>query len=214
VTPQRRAGAPPGEDTPTAAMYFAAPAAFGAWLARYHETATVLWVGYYKKGSGRPSLTWPESVDEALCYGWIDGVRRRVDDERYAIRFTPRKPNSRWSLVNVRRVKALTAASRMHPAGLAAFQRRRADATGTYSYEQRHAAAFDRGEERRFQADTAAWTFFQAEPAGYRRTATHWVTSAKRAETRRRRLETLIADSAAGRRIAPLRRTTAPRKSK
>ncbi len=184
--------------------FFATPADFRAWLEAHHDTEIELLVGFHKKGSGRASITWPESVDQALCFGWIDGVRRRIDDERYSIRFTPRKPRSTWSAVNVRRVGELTKLGLMHPAGVAAFERRSDDRTAIYSYEQRRTAKLDAEQERRFRANSAAWTWFQAQPAGYRRTAAHWVISAKRPETRDRRLEQLIEDSAAGRTIRPL----------
>src|SRR3954453_9045905 len=184
--------------------FFATPLAFRAWLKKHHARAREMLVGFYKKGSGRPSITWPESVDQALCFGWIDGVRKRVDDERYMIRFTPRNRASRCSRVKVARVAELTAAGLMHPAGLEAFEARTEE--GTYSYEQREAAAFDPERERRFRADEAAWTWFAVQAPWYRRTATHWVMSAKREETRDRRLARLIGDSAAGRAVGPLRR--------
>ena len=192
------------ETTAIAPVYYASPAQWRAWLEAHHASEREHWVGFHKRGTGRPSMTWAESVDQALCFGWIDGIRKRVDDERYTIRFTPRTPSSRWSRVNVARVAELSDAGLMGPAGLAAFAARTAE--GTYSYEQRDAAAFDSGRERRFRADAVAWAWFQAQPPGYRRTATHWVMSAKREETRDRRLATLIEDSAAGRRIGPLRR--------
>jgi uncharacterized protein YdeI (YjbR/CyaY-like superfamily) len=169
-----------------------------------------LWVGFHKKATGRPSLTWPESVDEALCFGWIDGLRKSIDADSYMIRFTPRRPGSTWSLVNSRRARALIEEGRMQPAGLAAFKARDPVKSGTYSFEQRSAAALDAESEARFMADRAAWRFFQAQPAGYRRTAIFWVVSARREETRARRLATLIADSAAGQRLGLLRRTEAP----
>jgi uncharacterized protein YdeI (YjbR/CyaY-like superfamily) len=184
--------------------FFATPEDFRAWLEAHHDSETELLVGFYKKGSGRPSITWPEAVDQALCYGWIDGVRRRIDDDSYSIRFTPRKPSSTWSAVNVRRVGELTELGLMRPAGLAAFERRSDDRTAIYSYEQRKTAKLDAEQERRFRANPAAWKWFQAQPAGYRRTASYWVISAKRPETRERRLEQLIADSAAGRTIRSL----------
>ena len=186
--------------------YFAAPAEFRAWLEAHHDTAVELWVGYYKKATGRPSLSWPESVDEALCFGWIDGIRKRVDAERYAIRFTPRKPASHWSAVNVRRLAVLEREGRLHPAGRAAFGRRREDASGVYSYEQRKTAAFDGASLRRFRQHRDAWAWFGTQPPSYRQTVVRWVMSAKRPETRLRRLDTLIDDSAHGRRIGPLRR--------
>ena len=184
--------------------FFATPEELRAWLTEHHETETELLVGFHKKGSGRPSITWPESVDQALCFGWIDGVRRRVDDATYSIRFTPRKARSNWSAVNVKRVAELTEQGLMRPAGVAAFERRSDDKTAIYAYEQRKAAELDPEQERRFKADEGAWTWFQAQPPSYRRTATYWVISATKQETRQRRLERLIADSAAGRPIPSL----------
>jgi uncharacterized protein YdeI (YjbR/CyaY-like superfamily) len=184
--------------------FYATPEEWRAWLRAHHAEAREHWVGFHKRGTGRASITWPESVDQALCFGWIDGVRKRVDDERYMIRFTPRKASSRWSRVNVARVAELERAGLMHPAGLAAFAARTEE--GTYSYEQREAAAFDPERERRLRADEAARAWFYAQPPWYRRTATHWVMSAKRDDTRDRRLARLIEDSAAGRAVGPLRR--------
>ena len=152
--------------------FFATPEDFRAWLEQHHDTDSELLVGFHKKGSGQPSITWPESVDQALCFGWIDGVRRRIDDARYSIRFTPRKARSTWSAVNVKRVGALTAEGLMHPAGVAAFERRSADKTAIYSYEQHKTATLDPEQERRFKADEQAWAWFQAQPPSYRRTAT------------------------------------------
>ena len=187
------------------AVYFESPLAFRRWLEKHHESATELLVGFHKSHTGRPTLTWPESVDEALCFGWIDGIRRSVDDERYTIRFTPRRRHSVWSLKNVRRVAVLTEEARMHPAGRRAFEARRDDRTGIYSAEQR-TVVLGPAETRRFKANKAAWRFFESQPPGYRKTAIHWVTSAKKAETQARRLDTLIADSAGGLRIGLLRR--------
>ena len=189
-------------------VFFATPQEFRAWLDAHHATATELWMGLYKKSSGRPSITWPEAVDEALCFGWIDGVRQRIDDESYMNRFTPRKPNSNWSAVNVRRVEELTKQRRMRPAGLKAFRERREDKTATYSYEQRHLAKLDPAQVRRFRSRKQAWEWFQTQPKGYRTTAVYWVMSAKRPETRERRLDTLIEDSAKGQRVPPLRSRT------
>ena len=195
-------------------LYFPKPADFRAWLEKNHATEAELAVGFYKKDSGKPSITWPESVDQALCFGWIDGVRRSLGDTAYMIRFTPRKPGSTWSAVNIGRVQELTAAGLMHPAGLEAFQRRSQEKSAVYSYEQRHAAAFDAAGERRFRAKRKAWDFFQKQPPGYRRLATHWVMSAKREETRAARLGRLISDSAEGKRILELARPErAPAKS-
>src|SRR3954451_10588727 len=142
---------------PVQPRFFATPAEFRAWLAEHHETETELLVGFHKKGSGRPSITWPESVDEALCFGWIDGVRRRIDDEAYSIRFTPRKAHSMWSAINIKRVAELIEDGLMRPAGLAAFERRSEERSGIYSYEQRKAARFDADQEREFRANEAAW---------------------------------------------------------
>ena len=186
--------------------FFATPEEFRAWLAEHHEAETELVVGFYKKGSGRPSMTWPQSVDQALCFGWIDGVRRRIDDTSYCIRFTPRKPRSTWSAVNVKRMKELVEAGLVAPAGMAAFQRRGDDNTAIYSYEQRKAARLAPEQEQRFRANERAWAFFAAQRPSYRRAAIHWVTSAKREETRERRLTRLIEDSAAGRSVPPLTR--------
>lgn len=181
--------------------FFARPGDFRRWLATHHDKENALLVGFHKLGSGLPSITWPESVDEALCFGWIDGVRRRLDDLSYAIRFTPRKPTSTWSAVNIRRMAELIAEGRVEPPGLAAFDRRSEKKSAIYAYEQRDEAAFDAAFELRFQAEKAAWTFFQSQPPGYRQLATYWVMTAKRQETREKRLEKLIETSGAGRRI-------------
>jgi uncharacterized protein YdeI (YjbR/CyaY-like superfamily) len=186
--------------------FFDSPAAFRAWLEEHHATETEVLVGFWKAATGRPSLTWSQSVDEALCYGWIDGVRRGLDDESYTIRFTPRKARSKWSLVNVRKVGELTAQGRMRPAGAAAFEARREQDTGVYSFERSEPAELDAAAEARFRAEPEAWAWFERQPPSYRRPALHWVVSAKRAETRERRLAQLIADSKAGLRVAPLRR--------
>jgi uncharacterized protein YdeI (YjbR/CyaY-like superfamily) len=194
------------ERVPRTPRFFPTPADFRAWFIANHESAEELWVGFYKKGSGRQSITWPESVDEALCFGWIDGIRKSINAEAYVIRFTPRKRGSIWSNVNVARAKALTREGRMHPAGLRAFEAREAKKSGVYSFEQRDAATFDGAELKQFRANKAAWKFFEAQPPGYRRLVTYWVVTAKKPETRTRRLATLIADSAAGQRIRELRR--------
>jgi uncharacterized protein YdeI (YjbR/CyaY-like superfamily) len=198
-------GAAQGARGQPAATYFASAAAFRRWLAANHAWAPELLVGFHKRGTGRPSLTWSESVEEALSFGWIDGVRRSVDAERYTIRFTPRRPGSTWSAVNVSRAKALLAAGRMAPAGKAAFAARAEDRTAIYSYEQRRAAALGPLAERRLRVEPAAWAHWQAQPAWYRRTAAHWVTSAKKAATRAGRLATLVACSARGEAVPPLR---------
>ena len=181
-------------------VFFKTPAALRAWFAKHHATAAELWVGYYKVGTGKPSVTWPESVDEALCCGWIDGIRKRIDDHSYKIRFTPRKKGSTWSDVNVRRVKALTAEKRMLPAGRAAFDPKRTYQYGVYSYEQRR-AELDEPYLSRFKAHKAAFEFFMAQPPGYRKIAIWFVVSAKKEETRSKRLEILIERSAGGTRL-------------
>jgi uncharacterized protein YdeI (YjbR/CyaY-like superfamily) len=186
--------------------FFAAPGDFRAWLERHHDSAGELLVGFHKRGSGRPSMTWPESVDQALCFGWIDGVRRRIDDTSYTIRFTPRKPRSTWSAVNVKRMKELIGQGLVAPAGLAAFERRSDDRTAIYSYEQRRNAKLEPEQEQRLQADERARAFFESQPPSYRRAAIHWVTSAKKPETRERRLTQLIECSAAGKPVPPLSR--------
>jgi uncharacterized protein YdeI (YjbR/CyaY-like superfamily) len=185
--------------------FFETPAEFRAWLEANHETAMELWVGFHKKATGRPSITWPEAVDQALCFGWIDGIRKSVDESSYTNRFTPRKRTSNWSLVNVKRVGELTAAGLMMPAGMRAFALRDEARTGVYSSERRP-QDFPPEYAERFRQDASAWAFFQAQPPGYRRTAIHWVLSAKREETRLKRLATLLSDSANGRRIGLLTR--------
>jgi uncharacterized protein YdeI (YjbR/CyaY-like superfamily) len=185
---------------------FEGPEGFRRWLEQHHDSEPELWVGYYKKGSGRASMTWPESVAEALCFGWIDGIRKSIDAERYMIRFSPRRKGSVWSAVNIRLVAELMEQGRMRPSGLAAFGERREDRSGIYSYEQRDTAVFPAVYEKRFRANKKAWAWFEAQPKGYRQNTIRWVMTAKREETRERRLATLIADSAAGRRIGPLAR--------
>ena len=189
--------------------FFATPEELRDWFDANHETAVELWLGYYRKSTGRPSVDWSQAVDEALCVGWIDGVRRSVDDTSHVQRFTPRRKGSTWSAINVAKVASLTKAGRMRPAGLAAFEARTAANTAIYSYE-RAAAAFSPDEEARLRADPAAWADWEARPPSYRRAVTHWVTSAKGAATRERRLAALIADSAAGRKVGPMRWSREP----
>lgn len=178
-------------------------AAFRAWLERHHADTTELWVGYYKKGVPKTGITYAAALDEALCFGWIDGIGYRVDDEVRANRFTPRTKRSTWSTANVRRVEQLRAAGRMHPAGIATFEARSPQRTGLYSYENRPADLPD-GYRRRLESNAVAVRWWQAQTPGYRRTATWWVVSARQEATRERRLATLIADCAAGRIIKPL----------
>jgi uncharacterized protein YdeI (YjbR/CyaY-like superfamily) len=185
-------------------VFFETPEQLAAWLEEHHETEDELWVGLYKKGSGKPSVTWPEVVEQALRFGWIDGVRRGIDDASYANRLTPRRPGSNWSRVNVAKVEELKARGLMKPAGLRAYERRTPERTGVYSFERQSELPPDF--EQRLRANSAAREWFEARPPGYRKTAIHWVVSAKREETRARRLETLIECSAAGRNVPPLAR--------
>lgn len=183
--------------------FFKTPKDFRRWLAKHHATEAELLVGFYKVDSGKPSITWPESVDEALSHGWIDGVRRRVDDEAYTIRFTPRKATSIWSTVNIRRMAELIAEGRVAAAGLAAFERRDEKRCEVYAYERKN-AAFDADMLAAFQKDKKAWTWFATQAPYYRRVTAHWVSSAKRPETRAKRLGTLIDCSRKGMRIPGL----------
>jgi uncharacterized protein YdeI (YjbR/CyaY-like superfamily) len=187
-------------------VFFATPEELAAWLEEHHETEDELWVGLYKKASGKPSVTWPEVVEQALRFGWIDGVRRGIDDESYANRITPRRAGSNWSAINVAKVEELKAGGLMKPAGLRAYEARRADRTGVYSFERREAAQLPAEFEQRFRAERDAWTWWEERPPGYRRTATHWVVSAKRTETRERRLLQLIECSKLQRKVPPLAR--------
>ena len=184
------------------AVFFATPAEFRAWLERHHESERELWVGYHRKATGRPTLSWQESVAEALCFGWIDGIRKKLDDERYAIRFTPRKPGSNWSAVNVATMERLIPEGRVHPAGLRAWEARTAARTGIYAYEQRALAALAPAEERQFRKHREAWAYWQTCPPGYRKLMTWWVVSAKRPETRAKRLAELMALCAEGKRMS------------
>jgi len=184
-------------------MVFASAAEFHAWLEKHHASESEAWVGYYKKHVAKQSITYPESVDEALCFGWIDGITYRISDEVHAARFTPRTKRSNWSVANVRRVGELAAEGRMHPAGLAAFEGRTPERTGVYSYENRP-ADLPSAYLKRLKSNTDAWRFWQARSPSYRRAATWWVVSAKQEKTREGHLATLIEDSAAGRVIKPL----------
>jgi uncharacterized protein YdeI (YjbR/CyaY-like superfamily) len=180
--------------------FFRSPSDLRNWLKKHHETATELWVGYYKKSSGKPSITWPESVAEALCFGWIDGIRKTIDDISYKIRFSPRKRSSIWSSINIKMAQDLIDEGRMQTAGLKAFQARQENRSGIYSYEQRR----DQLEEPYaglLRENKTAWDFFQAQPASYRKAVGWWVVSAKREETRLKRLEQLIETSAKGKRL-------------
>lgn len=192
--------------------FFATPAKWRQWLSKHHASKKELWVGFHKRGSGTPSITWPEAVDEALCFGWIDGLTKRIDERTYKIRFTPRKTTSVWSRVNIARVAALEAEGRMTAAGREAFAARKEARSGIYSFERPTPATLSRKDARALAANEEASNFFRAQPPWYRRAATHWVISAKREETRARRLAILIDCSAAGRAIPPLGRPTGKKK--
>ncbi len=172
--------------------FFKTPAEFRTWFTKNSTSKSELLVGFYKRDSGHASITWPESVDEALCVGWIDGVRKRIDDEAYSIRFTPRKPTSTWSAINIERVRILTAEGRMTDAGLQAFAHRREVKSKIYAYEQAEAAALSPQEEALFRKHTAAWKFFEAQPPGYRHQMVWRIVSAKRPATREARLRKLV----------------------
>lgn len=184
-------------DTP---KFFKDPAAFRAWLSKYHKTAPELHVGLYKKGSGRPSITWPESIAEALCFGWIDGIRRTLDEHSYVIRFTPRRKGSKWSAINIRLVAELEAAGRMTDAGRAAFAARPDKDSKGYK-AQRKSASLDKRFLVAFRKNKAAWGFYSTQPPGYQRMTAWWVMQAKLDATRERRLKALIEESAKGKRL-------------
>jgi uncharacterized protein YdeI (YjbR/CyaY-like superfamily) len=188
----------PKADSP---IFFAKPAAFRAWLEKHHQTTPEQWVGFHRKASGRPSITWPEAVDEALCFGWIDGLRKTIDAGSYRIRFTPRRSSSNWSAINIARMKELIRDGRVRPAGIIAFQRRTPAKSGIYSYENRKSARLSTAATNLFRAESTAWRFFQQQPASYQQTAIWWVLSAKRPETRTARLQKLVAASKASRRL-------------
>jgi len=185
---------------PNEPTFFASAIEFRKWLRRYHAVVTELWVGYYRKQTGRPSISWQESVDEALCFGWIDGLRKRIDHDRYRIRFTPRRRGSIWSAINIRRVQALTNEQRMQPAGLKAFARRIENRSGIYSYEQR-TEKLPRPYSTQIRRNPAAWKYFSTQPPSYRKMVVWWIVSAKLEETRRKRLAKLIAASARNQRL-------------
>ena len=197
---------PPKALKDTSPKFFASLSEWRAWLEKHHADTHELWVGFYKRDSGRPSITWPESVDGALCFGWIDGVRKSIDAIRYKIRFTPRKPRSVWSAININRVTELSKSGHMHSAGLAAFEKRSHDRSAIYAYEQRKKAKLPAPFEKKFRANGGAWKFFQSQPPWYQRTSTYWVVSAKKEETRLKRLDTLIDCSARKQNIRSLNR--------
>jgi uncharacterized protein YdeI (YjbR/CyaY-like superfamily) len=185
--------------------FFPSPVELRKWFAAHQDTEKELLIGFCKKRTGKPSVTWAESVDEALSFGWIDGIRRSVDEDRYTIRFTPRRPGSVWSAVNIQRVAMLTAEGRMRPAGLAAFEKRKENKSGIYSYEQRP-VTMPEPYARAFKKNERAWSFFESQPPGYQKMATWFVISAKQEDTRLKRLAVLIKNSAANERLGPMRR--------
>ena len=191
------------EDNP---IFFKGPADYRKWLEKNHTSAKELWIGFYRKATGKPSLTWEQTVAESLCFGWIDGIRKSIDAESFKQRVTPRRPTSIWSQVNIRKIGELTVAGRMTDAGRAVFEKR--DRTKAYSFENRSIAELGPDAVKKFRANRKAWSFWESQPAGYKRLASWYVISAKQDATRQRRLEEVIADSAAGRRIGLL----APRK--
>jgi uncharacterized protein YdeI (YjbR/CyaY-like superfamily) len=186
-------------------VFFDSPEKFRTWLDHHHRSERELLVGFHKKASGKPSLTWPESVDEALSFGWIDGVRKSYNATSYTIRFTPRRPGSVWSAVNIRRARALIRQGRMRPDGKKAFAARRENRAGVYSYEQRP-IDLEPPYSTQLRKHPGAWTFFHAQPPSYRKAVTWWILSAKKEETRRKRMRELIACSENNLLIPPLRR--------
>jgi uncharacterized protein YdeI (YjbR/CyaY-like superfamily) len=183
--------------------FFSTPAEFREWLERNHDSASELILGFHRKASGKKSITYPEALDEALCFGWIDGVRKKLNETSYQQRFTPRKPNSIWSLINVNHVERLKKERRMHASGLAAYERRKPERTGVYSFENRPRELSPEF-EKRFRRNKKAWEFFQAQPAYYKRLLIFRTMSAKKEETQLRRLEQLIEVSAKGERMGLL----------
>lgn len=181
-------------------IFFPTQSEFRQWLEENHDKEPELLVGFYKVGSGKPSMTWSESVDQALCFGWIDGVRRSIDGESYSIRFTPRKPKSNWSAVNIAKIEELTAKGLMKPAGIAAFEKRSEDKSRIYAYENKP-TEFPAEFEEIFRANKKAWQFFEKQPVGYKRTIMYWVLSAKQEATQKSRLEKLIFESENERRM-------------
>jgi uncharacterized protein YdeI (YjbR/CyaY-like superfamily) len=185
-------------------VFFPSPADFRRWLEEHHDEADELWVGFYKKATGKPSITWPASVDQALCFGWIDGLRKSIDAESYKIRFTPRRARSHWSAVNIGRVAELTEMGLMQPPGIEAFKRLDEKNSERAFYEQKK-VELDPAFKAEFRKNESAWAFFQAQAPSYRKLATWWVMSAKQEATRLRRLSILMKSSEAGEKIPPLR---------
>ena len=186
--------------------FFHTASELGKWFSLNHDRSDELWVGYYKRSTGKETLTWNESVEEALCYGWIDGIRMSVDESSYTIRFTPRRAKSTWSLKNISTAEKLIREGRMRPAGLEAFNQRKEDRSGIYSFEQEQISLSDELEAI-LKGNSEAWKFFISQAPGYRKTAIHWIMSAKQEKTRTKRLKDLINDSENHIRVKPLRRT-------
>ncbi|MDN5200339.1 YdeI/OmpD-associated family protein [Fulvivirgaceae bacterium BMA10] len=184
--------------------FFEKQADLREWFEKNHNKVEALWVGYYKKGTGIPSIDWSQSVDEAICFGWIDGIRKKIDDQTYKIRFTPRKPRSHWSAVNIEKVQQLTKLGLMKPEGLAAYKKRDEKRSGQASYEQAH-VALDKDYEKEIQKNKKAWEYFENMAPYYRKATIHWVMSAKKEETRLKRLDVLIKSSEEGQKIPPMR---------
>lgn len=187
--------------------HFATPEEFRTWLMEHHTRRDELWVGLWKKATGRPSITWPESVDQALCFGWIDGIRKKVDEEAYAIRFTPRREGSIWSRRNIERYAVMADSGLVEPAGVRAWERRTEEKSAVYSYEQKKRLALSDEYLARLQAEKEAWADWESRPPGYQRKVARWIMSAKKESTRLRRLQQLIDDSVKERKVKPLRRT-------
>ena len=185
----------------TSPIFFRGSGDFRRWLERHHQTKPEQWVGFHRKATGRSSITWSNAVDEALCFGWIDGLRKKIDAGSYKIRFTPRRPGSNWSAINIARMRELIRDSRVRPAGITAFQKRTLAKSRVYSYENRKAARLSSAATTLLRAESAAWKFFQQQPKSYRQTAIWWIRSAKRAPTPEKRLQRLIASSKTGRRL-------------
>lgn len=181
--------------------FFETPAHFRQWLEKNHERETELLVGFYKKDSGKQSITWPESVEQALCFGWIDGVRRSLGDDAYTIRFTPRKANSTWSAINIGLMEQLLKKKLVEPAGKAAFEKRKESNSGIYSHEQKEEAKLPAAMEKEFRANKTAWEFFMKQAPSYRKVMLHHVTTAKQDKTRQSRFEKLLKASAEGKRV-------------
>ncbi len=187
-------------------VFFGTPAEFRAWLAAHHDSVAVQWVGFWKKATGKPSITWPESVEQAICFGWIDGLRRSIDDEAYMIRFTPRRSGSHWSRKNVRTYQTLEEQDLIEEAGRLAWEKRDPDIAARASYEREQEAELSSALRARLDAVPEAAAWFADQAPGYRKTVIHWIMSAKREATRERRMDQLVKDSAIGRKIGPLRR--------